>query len=345
MRKLFVFLGVVFTAIGSVVSAQEVDSMAPLQKSSWGDAKTSDTVEYIPEISLDMRGGFGQDFSGMDGRFYGDGLYLNIDGYISPNFSYSFNHRIASTAYTDNSGFNGTNWLTLTYEIGDFSITAGKDGIFLGSFEYDAADLDSYYEMNSIFYNNFDCWQWGISGGWYPAEGQSILAQISNSPLSGGFGNLYAYALAWRGEWDCYESYWSANLWQYDKGKFEKSLNLGNRFYIDDFTVDLEYMTRGVDASMFTDDFTLMVKPAYEWEWGRAFAKMGLEKSPLLEDADSNIFFGAGTEFFPLKENKDIRLHAAWSYNEAYFGGHYLNLGIKWNLNITKTAKQLLSKL
>ena len=49
--------------------------------------------------------------------------------------------------------------------------------------------------------------------------------------------------------------------------------------------------------------------------------------------------------FFPLKENKDIRLHAAWSYNEAYFGGHYLNLGIKWNLNITKAAKQLLSKL
>ena len=99
MRKLFVFLGVVFMTIGSVVSAQEVDSMAPLQKSSWGDAKTSDTVEYIPEISLDMRGGFGQDFSGMDGRFYGDGLYLNIDGYISPNFSYSFNQRIASSSF------------------------------------------------------------------------------------------------------------------------------------------------------------------------------------------------------------------------------------------------------
>ena len=124
MKIFFVFLGVVFTAIGSAVRAQEVDSMAPLQKSSWGDAKTEEIIDYIPDISLDMRGCFNHDFSENVNRFYGDGLYLDINGYISPHFSYSLNHRIASTYYEDNSGFNGTNWLTLTYEVGDFSITA-----------------------------------------------------------------------------------------------------------------------------------------------------------------------------------------------------------------------------
>ena len=144
MRRIFVFLGVVLMTIGSAVRAQEVDSIAPLQKSSWGDAKKSEVIDYIPDVSLDMRGGFSQDFTNGAGRISGDGLYLNIDGYISPNFSYSFNHRLASTYYEDNTGFNGTNWLTLTYEVGSFGFTAGKDALFVGSFEYDAYDLDSY---------------------------------------------------------------------------------------------------------------------------------------------------------------------------------------------------------
>ena len=59
MKKLFVFLGVVLMTIGSAVRAQEADSTVPLQKSSWGDAENSEVTDYIPDISLDMRGGFG----------------------------------------------------------------------------------------------------------------------------------------------------------------------------------------------------------------------------------------------------------------------------------------------
>lgn len=349
MKIFFVFLGVVFTAIGSAVRAQEVDSMAPLQKSSWGDAKTEEIIDYIPDISLDMRGCFNHDFSENANRFYGDGLYLDINGYISPHFSYSLNHRIASTYYEDNSGFNGTNWLTLTYEVGDFSITAGKDALLVGSFEYDAYDLDTYYDMNSMFYNMFDCWQWGVSAAWYPAETQSVTVQFANSPLSWGESDRFAYAAAWRGEWDCYESYWSVNLWQYGKGQFVKALNLGNRFYFGDFSFDLEYMTRATDMKKFFDsDFTVLLAPAYEWSWGRAFAKVGWEKAG--EDnfgydyTGENLFYGAGVEFFPLKENRDIRLHAQWSSNDYYTGGHLLNIGLTWKFDITGAVKHLATR-
>ena len=99
MKRIFVFLGVVLLTAGSVVSAQEVDSMAPLQKSSWGDAKTSEIVDYIPEISLDMRGGYRLGSTYGAGRFTGDDLNIDINGKISPNLSYSFNHRIASSYY------------------------------------------------------------------------------------------------------------------------------------------------------------------------------------------------------------------------------------------------------
>ena len=353
MKRFFVFLGVVFTTIGSAVRAQEVDSIAPLQKSSWGDAKTVEIIDYIPDISLDMRFGYNHDFSGRSGRFNPDGLYLDINGYISPSLSYSLNQRIASTYYEDNSGFEGTNWLTLTYEIGDFAFTAGKDGILVGSFEYDAYDLDTYYDMNSMFYNMFDCWQWGVSAAWYPAEGQSVMFQFANSPLSYGLPNLFSYNAGWRGEWDFYESYWTANMWQYDQGKFVKALNLGNRFYLGDFTIDLEYMTRTAGLKgLFKDDFTLLAAPAYENDRFRIFAKFGWERTAedlpyelAYEDClgSDYMFYGAGAEFFPLKGEKDVRLHAAWSSNNL--GDHFLNVGVTWKFDLTSAGKHLMSRL
>ena len=344
MRKLFVFLGVAISAIGSAVSAQEVSSIAPLQKSSWGDAKQNEIVDYIPDVSLKARAGYGQNFTEGTGQFFGDGLYLNVDGYISPNFSYSLQQRLASSYYEDNAGFNGTNWLTLTYEIGSFSLTAGKDALLVGSFEYDTDDLDSYYDMNSMFYNSFDCWQWGISAGWYPGERSSFIIQAANSPLWNGEENLFAYAAGWRFESDFYESYWTANMWEFERGRFVKALNLGNRFHVGNFSCDLEYMTRAVDfKNFFVNDYTALISPSYQFgDWCRVFAKCGYERvreENLFEDFDTNLFYGAGVEFFPLKEDKDIRIHAAWSSNS--FFGDTLNLGLTWNLDFTTAAKHL----
>ena len=144
---------------------------------------------------------------------------------------------------------------------------------------------------------------------------------------------------------DWYESYWSTNLWQYDSGRYVKSLNLGNRFYLGDFTIDLEYMTRGADiGKMFSEDFTFLTRPSYQWDWGCAFAKFGWEKFPGEDLIEDNMFYGAGVEFFPLKENRNIRLHTAWSYNEAFIGGHFLNIGLTCKFNLTQATKRLLGK-
>ncbi len=350
MKRFFVFLGVVFTTIGSAVSAQEVSSIAPLQKSSWGDAKTSETIDYVPDISLDTRLGYNQYFPDGRGRFNGDGLYLNIDGYINSNFSYSLQQRIASSYYANNAGFLGTNWLTLTYEVGDFAFTAGRDGLLVGSFEYDTDDLDTYYDMNSMFYNTLECWQWGVSAEWYPAEAHSVILQAANSPFISPDSNMFAYAVGWRMESGIYESYWTANLWEYSPGEYMKSLNLGNRFHFGNFTVDLEYMTRatGLDG-LFSDDLTLIAALSYEWNRGRAFAKFGRESSDAdlpyelsYENGLEYMFYGAGVEFFPIKDYKDLRLHAAWAANNI--GENSLNIGLKWRIDITSAVKHLFGK-
>ena len=332
MKKLTVFLGIVCLTIGSAAYAQEVDSTAPVQKSSWGDA-----TDYIPEISLDMRGGFRAGSEYESGRFIGEDLNIDINGQISPNFSYSFNHRIASSYYGEASGFDATNWLTLTYEVGDFAVTAGKDALLVGSFEYDAYDLDTYYEMNSPFYNDFDCWQWGVSGAWYPAEDQEVLLQIANSPYSYGDPELFSFAAGWRGAWDWYESYWTANLWMAGGAGLVKGINLGNRFCFGNFTLDLDLMGRFNEAY---GGYDIILAPSYKFgEWGRIFAKGGLEPSGFSDDF--HVFFGGGFEYFPLKENKDIRLHAAYINND-YTIGHMFSLGLTWKMNLTKGIKLLL---
>ena len=319
MKKLLVFLGIALTAIGSAARAQDGGSEA---------------TSYIPEISLDMRGGFRIDSEYESGRFAGDDLNIDINGYISPHFSYSINHRIASSYYGEASGFDATNWLTLTYEVGDFAVTAGKDALLMGSFEYDAYDLDTYYEMNSPFYNDFDCWQWGVSGAWYPAEDQEVLLQIANSPYSFGDPGLFSFAAGWRGAWDWYESYWTANLWMAGGKEFVKSLNLGNRFSFGNFMMDLDLLGRMFDGY---GEFDVIFAPSYNFgEWGRIFAKAGAEL------ADGWVpFFGGGFEYFPLKENKDIRLHAAYIYND-YTVGQMFSLGVTWKMNLTKGIKLLL---
>lgn len=349
MRKLSVFLGVAFWAIGSAVSAQEVDSTVTTQKSSWGDA--NEISDYIPDISLDARFGYGHDFAEDAGRFGGNGLFLDINGKIAPNIYYSLNHRLANFEGSDEPGFGNTNWLTLSYDNDSFFVTAGKEDIKVGSFEYDEYDLNCYWEMNSLFWNCISPWHWGASAGWYPADCQTLLFQFTNSPFSDiDRFNLFAYALAWRGEWDCYESYWSTNLWEKTRGKYVKSLNLGNRFHAGDFSFDLDYMTRCTDIrKAFTSDFTLVFSPSYEWEWGRIFTKIGWER--VNEDnfgydyTGDNLFYGAGAEFFPLKEYKDLRIHAIWASNSHITQGHYINIGLTWKLDLTQAGKLLIDKL
>jgi hypothetical protein len=90
----------------------------------------------------------------------------------------------------------------------------------------------------------------------------------------------------------------------------------------------------------FTSDFTLQCSPSYEWKWGRAFAKVGWEKV-----TNDNIFYGAGAEFHPFKNYRDIRLHAIWASNTELTASHYINIGLTWKMNLTRAGKKLFNNL
>ena len=126
MKRLLTFLGAMFIMAGSTAWAQEVNSSATAYGSSSGEDVT-DGVDWVPSISLDSRFSYDRIVSGNSAGFGGDGFWLNIDGKISKHFSYSLSHRLFAAHGEDDSVFDNTDWLNLTYEVGDFSFTAGKD--------------------------------------------------------------------------------------------------------------------------------------------------------------------------------------------------------------------------
>ena len=377
MKRLLTFLGTIFIMAGSTVWAQEVNSSATAYGSSSGeDVSANEIVDYTPSISLDSRFGYGGIVSGGAAGFGGDGLYLNVDGKISKHFSYSLCQKLFSQHGEDDSVFDNTDWLTLSYDIGQFTFTAGKDVLMVGSFEYDAYDIDSYFDMNSMFYNSFSCYQWGAKAMWTNrSETTSLAFQITNSPFSYApkEENIYSYNLGWYGYWNSYESIWTCNFMEYAPGQFAKMIALGNTFHIGDLSL-------GVDCIMHSDDFssatntTINFMPSYEFgDKFRLFGKVGWERvgenlpydfwgeylssEDMILANEENIytlpaflvsgkdywFYGAGLEYFPLKENKSIRLHAAWASNN-YTNRHSINIGLTWKFDVVGAVKHIVGR-
>ena len=379
MKRHLTFLGAILIMAGSTVWAQEVNSSASTYGSSFGEDVTvaEEEIDFIPAISLDSRFSYNR-VSGGSAGFGGDGFYLNIDGKISKHFSYSLSQRLFSAHGEDDSIFDNTDWLTLTYDIGGFSFTGGKDNLMVGSFEYDAYDIDSYFDMNSMFYNSFACYQWGAKAMWTnKSETTSFAFQITNSPFAYAprEENMYSYNLGWYGSWDSYESIWTVNLLEYAPGNFVKMAALGNAFYVGDFTLGVDYIMRGAKIKDMFNDITLNVMPSYNiGESLRLFGKFGWEqtKEPIdydfwgeyldteeMEEINEEsgdvlpaflipgqdyIYYGAGIEYFPLKENKSVRLHAVWSSNN-YTKRHVFNVGLTWKFDVVKAVKNIAHKV
>ena len=370
MKRLFCFLVVAFLATSAAVYAQEVDSTVGVQTlTSEEDVTNEENGDWVPSISLDARFGYERIISGASAGFGGDGLFLNIDGKISDHFSYSLSQRLFESNGEDSSVFDATDIMTLTYEVGGFAFSAGKDYIILGNWEYDAYDLDAYFDMNSMFYNCFEGRHWGVKAAWTnKSESSTFLAQVTNSPFieSPKSDNLYAYGLGWQGAWDCYESYWTVNLWEYTPGEYLKNVALGNIFYLGDFSLTADLMMRGLTLDTITDEISFTAMPAYEFgERVRLFGKFGWERSamnffgeePLDEPFDASgavmpdflipdddyIFYGAGLEFFPLKGRKDIRLHAVWASNN-YTNRHAINIGLTWKMDVVGALSRIVKQ-
>jgi len=269
-------------------------------------------------------------------------LYTVFDGNIGDYFSYSFANRWF--AYTDS--FNDVknlyrntwradenNWVTwanVSLHLGNFALTFGKDYIHFGTFEIDTYDFDAHWQMNSMLWNNYQVYQWGGSLNWTSNDESTtlMLQMTSDQNMEKPFGskNLgdYAYNLFGSYEEDMVKV--MGSIGHYSLGWMGA---LGIRVAVSDaiaLTGD-GYLGQGYYGASLKMDAELSDKFAL-------FAKGGFDICDTDWIAHENVIFaGMGAYWLPLRNSKDLRIHALCAY-DRYYSAIEFSAGVTYALNL-----------
>lgn len=341
----------------------------------------SDSIPLFTKFKLETRFDFDYSYNRYpyllsdpthDYGFVGRYFNLIMGGNINQHFSYFFRQRIIPKPGMPNL-FDNTDFLYLTWKINrNFAITTGKQCLHIGSFEYDAAPIDVYF--NTEFWNQVACFQLGVAASYTDdSEKNMLVLQMTNSPyLYDGslaeriFGRgLFAYSLAWYGNFNHFKTIYSINMIERERGKFINYIALGNKFEFKHVSFYIDYLNRAASFNKFFSDFTvvgrldvklgqnfvLFAKGGYDQNCAErfgAFEVMDLMVAP----GASFSFAGLGAEFRPTKF-QGVRIHAFVLYKNmgvfipnsfyqnvsSYYSQTELwsaNMGVTWDLNFLK---------
>lgn len=291
-----------------------LSSSAIAQESSIINLRFEARADYMQEYLADDKI---NDNSGFKGRYFN----IRMDGNIAKGLSYSIRYRL-NRPNKDESYFNATDWLTLTYKTNNMEFSAGKQVVAIGGYEYDRAPIDLYF--CSEYWNNIACYQFGLSTAYITdSKKDKFLFQFCESPFRKGALNrlnneLFAYNLMWYGSHDWFNTMYSFNMIEYMPGKFINYLALGNQFSFGDFQIQLDLMNRvsNIDNLLFKDMSVMTELTWHALDCLNVTAKFTYDTNSTDDIGDLCVIpgtdiirAGAGIEFFPMKNYKDLRMH------------------------------------
>ena len=256
----------------------------------------------------------------------------------------------------------------LTYSLGNLDISLGKDVLAFGGFEKSENEFDNYFDILSTSWHQIQPYLWGGNLSYNINEDNAVFFQAVNSPIvldeekPLAFQNgLFTFSAGWNGKMcDGWETKWSVT--HMDTGETAdtglavnyKMLSIGNRWTAGpwQFTLDLEARAQGA-ATMVNNEMTSVGEVRLKGGNFNAFAKFGWE---FCHQTESNyfafgedkyidglivpniltpekdlLFGGLGLEYYPLKDNDNLRLHLVGAANN--FGGLSLTAGLTYFLN------------
>lgn len=307
-------------------------------------------------LRLEARGDYqyeniaGQTVDGNSG-FRGKQLNLRLNGNITEAWSYAYRQRMGKPN-VDASYFEAVDHINLTYTAGAWAFTGGKQTVAVGGYEYDRAPIDFYF--GSEYWYNMDCYQWGVSAKYsFGTEGGDALTlQVVQSPFCSVNPKMMSYNLMWAGSYGWIDILHSVNVAEYLPGRYVNFIALGHQFNMGDFTLQLDWMNRADLARFDFYDFSVMAdlswaateklnvfgKATYDINVGNAADYCVLPGTEVTR-------VGAGIEYFPLKESRDIRLHGGYSYawgwsrnvaGDVWNDQSFVTLGVTWKMSILK---------
>ena len=295
--------------------------------------------------------------SGFKVRYFN----FRMDGQISPKFSYSWRQRF-NRANSISEFAQNTDWFTLTYKpTSNWAISAGKQVLMIGGWEYDRAPIELYF--CSEFWNNVNCYQIGASVAYTTNSGNdTILFQACQSPYDTTSNDVdyYAFNLYWSGSHGCYTALYSLNFMQYAPGKYDTYLALGNQFTFGDAKLQLDFMNRATDDhAFFLKDCSVMGELSYLINNKlNVFGRMTYDVNKTNSVGDLCVLpgteltrVGAGLEYYPLKDgNRNLRFHL---YACQAFGKNgnpagtmlpeqtFVDLGVKFKVDILSLTNKI----
>ena len=305
---------------------------------------------HVDEIWIDTRASFHQDWTdgGYNSHFQGDYLNLHIKGQLTDQLTFRIRQRL-NKKIDDQNPFNATDFLWLRWQAAPFfSLTLGKQPIYIGGYEIDSAPIDVYYY--GAFSNHLlQYYAFGATATFTPFEGQDISLQFCPSPISPGTQDAYSYNLYWNGHiGKRWRTTWSYNLVGDELGRWMNYEVLGNKFNLGHLVVDLDLINRhSIHQKNWLSDWSAIVKAIYSLGKWNLCTKIGYERNDaanvdpngvsydLTLPAGHNYFYGGvGVEYFPLG-NEKLRLHMAY-FRDNHDDLHNLDVGITWRFTLYK---------
>ncbi len=326
MKRLFVLFA--FLLLSCAFHAQDVK------------AQSEGTLLIVPRLDAEPAYYFGdKEWSFNLGA---TSLYTVFDGNLGDYFSFSFsNHWFAYTnSFQDTKdlylntwradAFNWVDWANVSVHFGNFSITAGKDYIHMGTFENDAYDFDSHWQLNSSLWNNYQVYQWGGSFGWTSSDEsghvrlQVTTDQLQERPFGSRNWKDYAYNLF---------GYYGNDAFKVMGSFMHCSIGFLGSLGVEGYLSDA--VTLGADGYISKNygGASLRVN-AQLGEHVDLFVKGGFDKGSNSLIIDGTRFYcGTGLYWYPLRDNRDLRVHGLFAYD----GGDNaidFSAGITYQLNL-----------
>ena len=338
--------------------------------------ESSDEKSLVPEVSVVARFDANPAIPFFDNAkplfdpaefFYASALYTFMDGNLSEHFAYSLGFNWLSAElrsmyivdYEDGTSkanlfysdrHNWLGWANVSFIAEGFELRVGKDYLAIGNLECDEFDFDVLWNSGSYFWMNYNSFNWGATAFYtLPDKKNTFALQFQTSPFGekAFVSNLFTYSLQWRGEYDWGTFLYSTNLFQDTPNSYIKVIALGQEFYLGDFTVRLDYMSRARNLeTFFNEEQAVKLDVYYELSdnlmlglWGAGDFIMG-EKAFLTNEENLGTLWSAGiaTKWYPFD---GFRIHGLVGYNNyLYESCLSLNFGVTYNLQLNKSSSR-----
>ena len=353
MKKIYMTFCSVLLATG--IYAQHKESQNILDKLIWDDKMLN--------IMIDTRVDFEADIDNGDvgnSSFQAQTFKLWLVGEIVPGVRYRIRHRLNKPQDPLREGYSGaTDQAWISFDIGEkWTITAGKQSVQFGTFEYDYNPADIY--LATMCFNDLDAYKTGINAAFKFLD-QRVNLQIVNSDAPQFASSEYSSrALAanflWEGSLfkDMLKTRWAYGIFQHNGDSVYNWITAGTQLNVSEFAAELDYYwgDRNMDYSSvvggpglrYVQDQSLALNLKYDLgKWKPSVKAVWDQRKDKKMDKTAYQDWGiqALVEYYPFSGLlKDLRFHVSYYYKKTEFKGifdsmpdndqHTILAGMRW---------------